>query len=212
MEKSVISLRTAENTNVNLVDITKKGVCYMAGKEQEIQDIEVNTTDLAQVLGVTARRVQHMTQDGTIATVKRGKFNLCDAVQKYIKFLSKEAVNPEDVKLERTRRAAETTLKASKAQIAKMEADELKGTMHRSEDVAAMTEDLIYAIRAALVSLPGRLAMDVAAVDTPAEASEIIRKEVHKTMRELSRYKYDPKKYAERVRERKAWEEIDYDE
>ena len=184
----------------------------MAGKKQDIQDKEVNTTELSQVLGITARRVQQMTQDGTITTVKRGTFNLCDAVQRYIKFLSKEAVNPEDVKLDRAKRAAEATLKASKAQIAKMEAEELKGTMHRSEDVEAMTEDLIYSIRGALVSLPGRLAVDVAAVDTAAEASEIIRKEVYKTMRELSRYKYDPRKYAEKVRERMAWEDIDYDD
>ncbi len=33
-----------------------------------------------------------------------------------------------------------------------------------------MTEDLIYTIRGSLMALPGRLAVDVAAVATPAEA------------------------------------------
>ena len=47
--------------------------------------------------------------------------------------------------------------------------------MHRSEDVAAMTEDLVYAIRGALMALPGRLAVDVCDVKTPAEVSEVIR-------------------------------------
>ena len=70
-----------------------------------------------------------------------------------------------------------------KATIAKLEAEELKGTMHRAEDVAALTEDLVYTIRGALNALPGRLAVDVAAVSTPAEASEVIRKEVSKVMR-----------------------------
>ena len=42
--------------------------------------------------------------------------------------------------------------------------------------------------------------------DDPAEAAEIIRREVNKAMRELSNYRYDPKKYEERVRERRAWE------
>jgi len=41
---------------------------------------------------------------------------------------------------------------------------------------------------------------------SPAEAAEIIRREVNKAMRELSNYRYDPKKYEERVRERRAWE------
>ena len=89
---------------------------------------------------------------------------------------------------------------------AKAEADELQGKMHRSEDVAAMTTDLIYAIRGAMMALPGRLAVDVASANSPAEAAEIIRREVNKAMRELSNYRYDPKKYEERVRDRRAWE------
>ena len=96
--------------------------------------------------------------------------------------------------------------------IAKLEAEELKGTMHRAEDVAALTEDLVYTIRGALNALPGRLAVDVAAVSTPAEASEVIRKEVSKVMRELAGYHYDPKKYEERVRERRDWSERDSDD
>ena len=38
-----------------------------------------------------------------------------------------------------------------------------------------------------------------------AEAAEIIRKEVHKVMRELAAYHYDPEKYAEKVNERRYW-------
>ena len=48
--------------------------------------------------------------------------------------------------------------------------------------------------------------MDVAVVKKPAEAAEIIRKEVHAIMRELANYRYDPEKYEERVRERRKWE------
>ena len=39
----------------------------------------------------------------------------------------------------------------------------------------------------------------------PVEAAEIIRKEVHKVMRELAAYHYDPEKYAEKVNERRDW-------
>ena len=172
-------------------------------------DTEVSTTELSSVLGVSARRVQQMAQDGTIVSVKRGKYNLSDSVQKYISFLSskvKDVSSQERAKLE-----AELSSKKAKAIIHVMEAQELQGKMHRAEDVAAMTEDLIYAIRGMLVSLPGRLAVDIVAVETPAEASEIIRKEVYKVMSELSEYKYDPKKYEERVRERKSWDKSEGD-
>ncbi len=175
-------------------------------------DTEVSGTELAAVLDLSKRRIEQLTADGTISTVSKGRYNLQEAVKQYIKFLSVGTLDEEDRKLEKVRRASEATMKSSKAIIAKMTADELKGTMHRAEDVAALTEDLIYTIRGALMALPGRLAVDVAAAKTAAEASEIMRKEVHKVMRELANYHYDPKKYKERVRERMDWAERDSDD
>ena len=168
-------------------------------------EAEISTTELAAILGVTARRVQQMAQDGTIVPVRRGYFQLGDAVQRYINFLSKPQISEAEQKLETAKRQSEAQLKLSKAQLAKMEVEELKGKLHRSEDVEGFTEDLIYTIRAALLSLPGRLSVDVTAAQSPAEAAETIRKEVHKVMRELAAYHYDPEKYAEKVNERRDW-------
>lgn len=185
----------------------------MAGTEAKIStDTEVGVTELAAVLGITARRVQQLSQDGTFVTVRRGKYGLADSVQRYINFLSKPTIDEEDAKLERAKRMSETQIKAAKATMAKLEADELKGKMHRSEDVAAMTEDLIYTIRGALNALPGRLAVDVATASSAAEAAEIIRKEVFKVMRELAGYHYDPRKYEERVRDRRSWDASESDD
>lgn len=91
-------------------------------------------------------------------------------------------MDEEDKKLEKTRRVAETTMKASKATIAKLEAEELKGTMHRAEDVAALTEDLVYTIRGRSMRCPDGWPLRWRPVSTPAEASEVIRKEVSKVM------------------------------
>ena len=43
-----------------------------------------------------------------------------------------------------------------------------EGTMHRAEDVEAMTTDLVFSIRSALMAMPGRLAVDTAELETPA--------------------------------------------
>ena len=167
-------------------------------------DTEISTSELAVVLGLTGRRIRQLAEDGILEKVKDGKFKLPDAVQKYISYVSSKS---DDVsKTEQEKLNAEVAIKKSKAVVAALEAKELRGKMHRAEDVSAMTEDLIYTIRGALLSLPGRLSVDIAAVDTPAECSEIIRKEVYKAMKELSEYQYDPQKYAERVRARKDWE------
>lgn len=168
-------------------------------------ETEVSSSELACVLGITGRNIRQLVEDGQLEKVD-GRFILSDSVQRYVAFKSKRDKDDEEKRLEKTRLTADVTMKASKAQIAKMEADELRGKMHRSEDVAAMTEDLIYTIRGSLMALPGRLAVDVATVTTPAEAAEIIRKGVHALMRELANYQYDPEKYEERVRERRKWE------
>ena len=165
-------------------------------------ETEVSSSELACVLGITGRNIRQLVEDGQLEKVD-GRFILSDSVQRYVAFKSKRNKDDEEKRLEKTRLTADVTMKASKAQIAKMEADELRGKMHRSEDVAAMTEDLIYTIRGSLMALPGRLAVDVATV---TEAAEIIRKEVHALMRELANYQYDPEKYEERVRERRKWE------
>lgn len=175
-------------------------------KEKITVDTEVSTSELATVLGLSVRRIQQMIQDGKLPTSRRGKLSLCQSVQKYISFQGKDDLSEEEEKLEKGQRKAEVTLKISKAQVAQLEAAELQGKMHRSEDVAAMTEDLIYTIRAALVALPGRLAVDVTEAKTAAEASEIIKKEVYTVMKELSAYRYNPKRYEERVRNRRNWD------
>ena len=118
----------------------------------------VNTTSMAILTGLTARRVQQLIQDGTFTTVSRGLMRAGDTLEKYHNLLKNSKEDEEDRKIERARRASEAKMKASKATVAALEAEELKGQMHRSEDVAAMTEDMIYTIRGALIALPGRLA------------------------------------------------------
>lgn len=183
----------------------------MAAREK-VADKNVATTELAAVLGISARRVQQLAQDGILDTVERGKFELGAAVQAYIRFLGRDAMTEEDKKLESAKRKAEATLKLSKAKIAKAQADELSGQMHRSEDVAAMTADLIYTIRGALMAFPGRVAIDAAAITDAAEEAEYLRKEVNILCAQLAQYRYDPKAYEARVRERMSLGEKDHED
>lgn len=186
----------------------------MSGEKKEKlgADTKVSVAELASLLGLGADRIYQLIRGGTLQTVTRGHLLLADSLQRYISCIRREPVSDEDMKLERTKRAAEVTLKASRAKVARMEADELEGKMHRSEDVAALTEDLLYAIRDSLTALPGRLAVDTARAETAAETAEIIKREVYLVMKDLSAYNYDPKKYAKRVRDRMDWHEDDDDD
>lgn len=164
-------------------------------------DTAVSAKELAIVLGLSTRRIQQLVQDGILEAVEKGKYHLAKSVSRYIALITKEQSESDKQRTE-----AEVSIKKAKAIVAVLEAKELQGKMHRSEDVADMTEDLIYTIRGMLLALPGRLAVDVSTTSTPAEAAEMIRTEVYKVMEEISQYQYDPKKYEERVRERRKWD------
>ena len=175
------------------------------------------TEDLANLFGLTGQWINQLTRDGVIKrrdTPAGKRYNVVESVRAYTQYLRDKAANradkgvPEDKELEKFE--AEIKIKKAKADIAELEAQELQGIMHRSEDVAAMTEDLIYTVRDSLLALPGRLAVDVAGAST---AAEIVKREVYAVMKDLAQYQYDPAKYAERVRERMDWEgDVDDDE
>lgn len=171
-----------------------------------------STAVVATLFNLSERRVQQLAKDGIIDGKKvEGvyQFDLLPTVRKYIAYLSDKA-NGRDQKNKKTEEeklAAEADLKRAKADMAELQLKELRGQMHRSEDVEAITTDLVYTIRSMIIALPGRLAVDVAAVDTAPEASEIIRRECYAVLEELSNYKYDPEEYAKRVREREGWKE-----
>lgn len=183
----------------------------MANDTKITRETVIGTSEAASISGLTIRRIQQLIQDGTIPTIEKGKITLGDLYESLIR-QSKKELSDEDRKIEQAKRKAEATLKASKAQMAKLEADELAGKMHRKEDVENIMADMVYTIRDALMALPGRLAVDAANASSAAEASDVIRKEVHKIMNELADYEYDPEKFEERVRERMEWSASDDDD
>jgi len=169
--------------------------------------------DLANLFALTGQWINQLTRDGVLKkrdTPAGKRYNVVESTRSYVQYLREKAAGrgekgiPESKELEKFE--AEVRIKRAKAQVAELEVAELEGKLHRSEDVSAMTEELIYTIRGALLALPGRLAMDVAQTDSAAAAADVIKKEINKLMQELSQFRYDPQRYAERVRERMKWE------
>lgn len=177
----------------------------MAENKQNLQSSEV----LAKLFEVTPRQVQKLAKAGILPVVSERpyQFDLFPAIKAYIRYLSGKQKGEDVEQAEADKLRAEADLKQSKAKIAEMQLKELEGKMHRSEDVEAATNDLVYTIRAAIMSLPGRLAMDVVQADTANEASAIIRAECYKILNELAAYQYDPEVYRRRVRDREGWSE-----
>ena len=169
----------------------------------------VKTADICAMTGKSNQWIGQLTSQRTLnkTKTKHGSlYELVPNIKAYCEMLEKRADehsdNPDIQELELEKRRAEVKAKKAKATMLEYELKELKGKLHRSEDVAAMTADLIYSVRNALIALPGRLAMELSSLTEPAEISARIQNEVYLVMEELSSYEYDDEKYKERVMER----------
>ena len=183
--------------------------------KQNLQSTEI----MAKLFELDPRRVQQLAKEGVLpaASQRPYKFDLLPTVKAYIRYLrdranGKEAKTADTVKAEADKLRAEADLKQSKAKIAELQLKELEGKMHRSEDVEAMTNDLVYTARSMIMALPGRLAMDVVQAGSANEASALIRAECYKILNERAGYQYDPEADRRRVRDREGWSDALADE
>jgi len=180
--------------------------------------VYVKTADICAMTGKTNQWIGQLKSQGVLnlrSTPHGAMYELASTIHSYCTMLenrAKEAVEKAMSAEYKERNTAEISLKKSKALKAGMEAKELMGKMHRSEDIEYMVTELLFALRGMMLALPGRLAIDCANISDPAEVSERIRKEVCLIMDEMVNYKYDPAKYEELVRERLSWDKIDVED
>lgn len=82
--------------------------------KENLAEKEVTTTQLASIIGLTARRVRQLSQDGVLVSSSPGKYILSDAVQAYIGSLARGGMTKEEAeeakKIDRIKANAEATL------------------------------------------------------------------------------------------------------
>lgn len=167
---------------------------------------------IAKLFGVSTRRIEQLQAEGIISGEgKPTKFDLLPTIQKYIQYLSDKAngrkKKEKDSIAESEKLDAEARIKKAKAEVAELELKELRGELHRAEDVEAIVTDSALLIRSMLMALPGKLAVDLAGISDAAEVADKIKKEVYSILNRLSEYEYDADAYAQRVRNREGWNE-----
>lgn len=167
---------------------------------------------IAKLFGVSIRRIDQLQAEGIIhGEGKPLKFDLLPTIKAYIQYLSDKAHGREkkekDSKAESEKLDAEARIKKAKAEVAELELKELRGKLHRAEDVEAIVTDSALLMRSMLLALPGKLAVDLASIDNAAEIADRIKKEVYFILNRLADYEYDAEAYAERIRAREGWNE-----
>jgi phage terminase Nu1 subunit (DNA packaging protein) len=145
---------------------------------------------LAKLFNLTAVRVQQLATDGIVIKHARGRYDLWPSIRNYIKYLQERKVNQwsgsgegaGDYEGHRAR------LTKAKADMAEMDAELKKGTVHAAEAVAAVWADMISNARAKLLALPTKLA---GALDglTITERQEVLKLAMNEALQELASYR-----------------------
>lgn len=156
-----------------------------------IDGLIVTTPVIASIFGLTDRRVRQLVEEGLIDRVKNGSYDLAQTVKRYIMFLRASSDGKE---LEKDSEAMylieKTKHEAAKREIAEIELAQIKGRMHDAVDIERVMTAMLMAFRAKMLSMPSKIAPILIAHNEIAVIQDIIQKEVHEALSELS--EYDP--------------------
>ena len=142
----------------------------------------VTARQLAGLLGVTVSRVGQLRRAGIVPSGGRDKYPLQAAVSGYVAFLRRSGGEPGDLDPRREK----AQLDRVRREIAEIERDERRGALLPRDLVIQTWQGIVAAAKARLLALPSRVGPRVAGLDA-AEASELLRHEIHEALHELAR-------------------------
>lgn len=159
-------------------------------KIDSVEQVTVSSTVLANLFGLTSRRIRQLENEGIIKKVARGKYSLQENIKSYITFIKASA----DLKESKTEEGKvdydeeHALLERRKREKIELELAAMRGTMHFSEDVERVMNDMLSNFRAKVLALPSRVAPSLICMDTIADIQEILQGEVLDVLNELSEY------------------------
>lgn len=135
---------------------------------------------IAQLFGVTVRRIQQLTQEGvlpTTETVEGRRYDLVPTIQKYVKYLSDKAYgknrSEKETALREQKMEAEIALKESQGELHRLKTEIAAGKYVSIEEVTLDYTRFFATFKRFAMSLPSRLTGIVSGYVEPMEARHI---------------------------------------
>lgn len=143
-----------------------------------------SATDLAELLGISTRRVSALAERGVIKRKSRGKYLLKESICSAYKSVSETAAG-------RGGEAAQLDLTNERARLAKEQADgasiknsQTRGELVKSEDVEREWCDVLRFVRAGMLAVPNRVQERIESL-TLAQI-DILDREIRDVLEEIS--------------------------
>jgi phage terminase Nu1 subunit (DNA packaging protein) len=147
---------------------------------------------IAQLFGVSVRRIQQLTQEGIIETVQvpgQGRrYELVPTIQAYTKYLADKAYGREqsdrEAELKEQKMKADIALKESQGELHRLKTEIAAGKYIAVEEVRLDYERFFVTFKNFAMSLPTRLVDEISSYVEPVEARRI-EKDLHQRVKNL---------------------------
>lgn len=162
----------------------------------EVKGSYYRTEVIAQLFGVSVRRIQQLTQEGIIATsklIEDGKtvrrYDLVPTIQNYIKYLSEKAYGKsgrtdKELELREQKMQADIALKESQGELHRLKTEIAAGKYISVEEVKLDYSKFFVTFKKFAMSLPSRISGMLSGALEPAE-SRRMEKEVAEEINKL---------------------------
>ena len=150
----------------------------------------VTARQLAEILGITERRVNQIANEGRVFTRDlNGKFDVVKCVEAY--YREKFAKDDDELNYEREK-ALHEKAKREKAELLLLK---MKNRLHAAEDVELIMTEMLVRFRNRILGIPAAIAPKLYRKTVP-KIAEILKAELHSALTELS--EYDPAMFADK--------------
>lgn len=164
-------------------------------QKSKISGIFVTVDYIANLIGLSTRRVQQYRAEGALVTEKTPegvRYNLIRSLVELVKYLLTRQ-DSKNVKLRIESATADLRERQAARELIKLK--RLRGEVHDARHVKAiMTRNIIDA-RAAFLALPDRVAPELASCAGANEIAAALRKEVYAILDSLANRKYSPEEF-----------------
>lgn len=158
------------------------------GKTKLDEKTIVNTKALAKMFNMTERNVRYLVEEGIIARVNHGRYDLIDTVSRYVTFLKMSNDGLDESKVQESLEYEKWLHEKAKREKAEIELSHIKKEMHKADEVEKVLNHMLASFRSKMLSLPSKAALFLASKDDPKEIEALLEKDIHEALSELSDY------------------------
>lgn len=152
--------------------------------------MHVNQKELAECIGITAREIRNLRQQGMFAQMpETRKYDLSKCVREYIDFKIKAETGRGTVLIKERVQAEHEEIKK---QISLLKLRRLKRQLHAATDVEDFLNNMLINFRNRLLDLPPKIAMTIKGEEDTNIITRMVKEYLFEALENLSQY--DPEK------------------